>query len=586
MLYIAGGLAVILIVTAFHRVDMGSPAYRYHQHQERPGEAELGTCNVCGGGEFHTHLPIISIDTGGQKMPGRPITFGREREFGRTSFYELLSDLIDQHDSELLGTVIGDFVEENAWRLEDRFVDYEDLLSELIELVTDVFGSALEDDHDSELGEEFISFSHRLHQTSDNGESEILVSLHTVDNTNAWNHIGDTPIHTAQALARYRGNSSRWFDKPNYRIRLRRDNDTERERSLPLLGMAAGSTWSLHGPFLDKTLMRNYVWMNISSEVIAGYVPNVRFCELIVDGEYQGVYLLMEMVTVQNGRVDIRRYRDGDPVLSYLLLLDKPNPMRRIHNFSAYTRRHEPYRYMELRYPGLSNQNDYVRNYVTAEVSEIEKSLYSLDTIWHTGSYEKYLNVDSFVDFYIMKEFLVDNDTFSVSTFFYKDVRGKFTIGPIWDLNNMLDNLMRSFPYNEFILNDRGWYSALMKDEKFTERVISRWRYLRSGVLSEERLIEYHTEVELWLGSAIVRNYEVWGYSFDPGLLSSRTRRRPNASQMEAGLTIYDMNPSSYAEAMDWMLEYMIDRGRYMDNHIEMLRQYSHPSRHAVLALD
>jgi hypothetical protein len=61
------------------------------------------------------------------------------------------------------------------------------------------------------------------------------------------------------------------------------------------MGMPAHDEWALYGPFLDKTLLRNYLGMNISAEVM-GYAPNVRFCECFLDGRYQGVYLFMETV--------------------------------------------------------------------------------------------------------------------------------------------------------------------------------------------------------------------------------------------------------------------------------------------------
>ena len=117
---------------------------------------------------------------------------------------------------------------------------------------------------------------------------------------------------SSQALFHIRGNSSRAFSKHSYRIKLVEDANPEQNRDLPLLGMTANADWALHGPFLDKTQLRNYMWMNISAEVM-GYAPNVRFCELILDGEYQGLYLLMETVSMDSGRVELTDYREGDP---------------------------------------------------------------------------------------------------------------------------------------------------------------------------------------------------------------------------------------------------------------------------------
>ncbi len=148
----------------------------------------------------------------------------------------------------------------------------------------------------------------------------------------------------------------------------------------------------------------------------------------------------------------------------------------------------------------------------------------------------------------------------------------------MWDYNNAFDNFLRPIESREFLLSQRGWYAKLMRDEDFVERVISRYRQLRRGILSEERLLSYEKEIEEWLGGAVDRNFSVWGWTFDPEQLSTRERQRPDPA---TGETLRDVNPSSYEEAVEWMMDYIVDRGRWMDEHIESLRQYCHPSRFA-----
>ena len=148
----------------------------------------------------------------------------------------------------------------------------------------------------------------------------------------------------------------------------------------------------------------------------------------------------------------------------------------------------------------------------------------------------------------------------------------------MWDYNNVFDNLFQPIPSREFLLSQRGWYAKLMQDEDFVERVIFRYRQLRRGVLSEEHLLAYEKEIEEWLGSAVERNFSVWGYTFDPEQLSVRNRRSPAPMTDE---TLQDVNPSSYEEAVEWMMEYVVDRGQWMDAHIDSLRQYCHASRFA-----
>lgn len=517
IIYGGAAAAVLLVAVLFQTGGRGGHGPRYHQHLEEPGEQELGVCGVCQGTEsLCTHLPLIRIDTGGQKIPGRGIV------------------------NEISGQI-------------------------------------------------------ESYETTDAGEEEILVTLETVEEAGVYHHAQDPASLTSRAFFRIRGNSSRLFDKSNYRIRLVEEEDLSDNRRLSLLGMSAESEWALHGPFLDKTLIRNYMWMNLSAEVM-GDAPDVRFCELMIDGEYKGVYVLMETICEGEGRVDLTDYEPGSPVCSYILEIGKRmDPEKVIDNFSFYTEKMEAERKVELLYPGRSMQTEMVKNYVAADFGEIEKLLYSAEMTRKTGSYRRLLDVDSFVDYYILQEFLSVIDAFSASTYFYRDVRGKLTIGPVWDYNNALDNFFLPVSEKGFLLAQKGWYAQLMMDEDFVEQVIRRYRSLRKGILSEERLNRYMDETIAWLGSAVERNYEVWGYSFDPMTLESYQRR---AFELEEGESVHDMsaeeyearlwgvNPDSYEEAVEWMREYMTKRGEWLDENIDSLRQYCRESRNASYVID
>jgi hypothetical protein len=431
---------------------------------------------------------------------------------------------------------------------------------------------------DMEFWREFV--------TTPDGETEIEVLVQVIDNLGAWNHEGDAPVHQSMASMRLRGNSSRFFDKPNYRIRLMDDN--AEGNPLPLLGMSPHTEWSLHGPFLDKTLMRNYMWMNIAADVMGPghFVPEVRFFELILNGEYQGLYVLMETVRVAPDRVNLNRHRPGMPVTSYLVRFDTytHSPHRLANTFNYYTFRLES-NSLEIIYPSYSRQTAATRNYIARSVSNVERLLHSPEIVWRTAPYARYIDVDSFVNFFIINEFIGNVDLWAGSTYLHKDVRGRLVAGPVWDFNNVTNNFFLDVPAEGFLLAGRGWYGRLMMCPLFTNQVIRRWHALRMGVLAEEHLLYYMQQVEDWLGSAIDRNFAVWGYSFDPEQVGPMARRRPTRAQAEWGITIHDMNPTSFAQAQDWARDYMVTRGRWLDDYIDTLRQFSHTSRHATLVL-
>ena len=519
ILYMGTALAMLLCALVFLALGERTDVLRFHQHLEQPGEAELGACTVCEGkGGLCTHLPVIRIDTNGQKIPGAAIL-----------------------DKNLL--VLA-------------------------------------------------------YETGPNGEEEIQANISTIEEENVWHHADDPATHSSSALIRYRGNTSRSFSKHSYSIKLIEQGEPELNRDLPLMGMNADSEWSLHGPFLDKTLLRNYMWMNISAEVM-GYAPNVRLCELVLDGEYQGVYVLMETIREGEGRVDLTDYEPGDPICSYIVRIGSNlDPLKTIENFTYYTYRLDESKEMEVIYPGTMHQTQDVHDYICTDLSQAEYLLYSAQMNDGSRAYRDVLDVDSFVNYYILQEFLAVNDAFSESTYFYRDVRGKIHVGPVWDYNNVLDNFPRPVPMDELILAQRGWYGQLMTDKDFVERIIHRYNQLRQGVLSDEYLNTYLDETVAWLGSAVKRNYTVWGYSFDPQQLSRVEYRQPTISdvlkitraypeQNEQILNewILKLNPADYDQAIQWMRESMLERGAWLDQNIDSLRQYCSDSKNATRIL-
>lgn len=415
-------------------------------------------------------------------------------------------------------------------------------------------------------------------ETGEHGETEIAAKIRTIETEGEWHDSEDEADYESDILIHIRGNSSRAFDKSSYRIKLTKDGDPSQKQALGLLGMKASADWVLHGPFLDKTLIRNYMWMNISAEIM-GYAPEVRFCELILDGQYMGVYVLMETIEVSETRVNLTPYEEGDPVMSYMVHIEpKAELNKSAETFSFYAKKLEPDRQIEIAYPGLQYLNENVKSYIQADLSEIEKAIYSDEAGSNPDFYVKYLDEQSFVDYYILQEFVGNNDVFQASTYFYKDVRGKLHIGPVWDYNNVLDNYTTVMPAERFIVSQNGFYSQLMKSERFVERVISRYRELRSTILSETYLRTYIRETEHWLGTAVDRNYEVWGYTWDWRQIPMYERRRADSG---SGESFDDVNPASYEEATEDMINYMVRRSTWLDEHIESLRQYCQTSKNA-----
>ncbi len=463
---------------------------RVHQHRtwEREPQSAAVTTEP---GELVSHLPIVEINTGGQKIPGNWI---RDKD----------------------GVNIG--VEMSA-----------------------------------------------------SGEKTICASIRILDSGTAENRVEDEAAVETEARFRIRGNSSRNFSKKSYLVKfIDKDGD---ENPQEVMGMSAHDQWALYGPFLDKTLIRNYMWMNLSAEVM-GYAPDVRYCEVILDGKYQGLYLMMETIARGEGRVNLSAYEEGKSYTEYIVRMDKPDQdIRDLNTFSNYTLRtvvgENEQTVLSVVYPGTKKLNEEICDYIEKDFSRFEKALYSSDYRDPIRGYRRYIDVDSFVDYYVLQEFLCNNDMCIRSTYLYKDRLNKIHMGPVWDYNNMLDNYFTlQMDGSEFLYVERLWFDRLLSDPYFNRKVIDRYRELRRTVLDEDDLMNYIDETIAYLGKSIERNYEVWGYSFDAGQLHVNER-----------LTPIERNPESFKEAVEDMKDFIRVRGRWLDSHIDALAQYCHESK-------
>ena len=398
---------------------------------------------------------------------------------------------------------------------------------------------------------------------SSEGEDEIRAYIKVTDHEKTNNHIGDESSVESDIMIHVRGNSSRAFDKSSYAIRLITENGENNSQSI--MGVDAHHEWVLHGPYLDKSLMRNYMWYNIAGEIM-DYAPNVRFCEMIVNGEYQGLYVMTENVTAgkDGARLSLSVNKKDNTFTGYILRLDRGSNVgiKNLDTFSKYTYR--TLNALDIVYPGTGNLTEELREAIRQDFSDFEKMLYSYDYDNKKYGYENVLDTQSFVDYFLINEFTCNYDAGRFSTYIYKDVDSRYRMC-VWDFNSACDNYQESMmDTSHFEMQNRLWYTMLFKDENFTDAVIKRYQKLRKSYLSEEYLNQYIEDVKAYLGDAIERNYEKWGYSFE---------------EPYDLLTPADRNLRNYDEVMEQLKEFIHVRGEWMDENIEILRQYSAASK-------
>lgn len=396
---------------------------------------------------------------------------------------------------------------------------------------------------------------------TESGESRLKATVEITDNAETNHHVTDAPSLVTSALINIRGRSSREFDKKSYRITLIHDDGINNNQSV--MGMDAHHEWVLHGPFLDKTLIRNYMWYNIAGECME-YAPNVRFCEVVINGSYQGLYLMTESITkgYDDSRLTMEVEKKGNTFSGYVLRVNDIYPFEEttsvIYDYGNYS--YVARIPVEVIYPGTINQTEEMRRAIELEFSAFEKALYSYDYDSEEYGYIQWIDVPSFVDYFILNEFVCNMDAGRLSTYIYKDISGKYKLCA-WDFNNACDNYMETrVNLHNFDTQNRLLYHMLCRDEDFTEAIITRYEELRQGVLSEEYLMNYIDQTIAYLEPAIKRNFDTWGYSFLPeqNLLRGEGREI-----------------SSYDEAITQLKDFLIERGNWMDQNIDAVREFS-----------
>ncbi len=410
-------------------------------------------------------------------------------------------------------------------------------------------------------------FGETINTLAADGRDVIDVSFVVVDNQTRNNHPSDEATLTTTAQIRVRGHSSRLFEKSPYQLDFVDENGEAAPAAV--MGMPAHSEWVLYGPYLDKSLVRNYMWYNIAGEVME-WAPNVRYCELILNGEYRGLYLMVETITDgEDCRLNLSTTEQNVKTTGYLLRGDRTTQEDLGGQRDIYT-------YLErmltlrtdilIKYPGRSSLTQELRQEIELDYAAFEKALYSYDYDTDDYGYWNYIDVDNFVDYFLINEFSLNVDAGRYSTYIYKDLSGKFKLA-VWYFNNACDNFPTDpLTPDQINMVSHTWYFMLCKSEGFVERLLDRYDELRASVLNETYLLNYIDETLAYLGPAVERNNQRWN--------DAMTQWEP--------LTPVERNLHSHEEAVDQLKEWLYERGIWLDENIHTIRQNCHPSRTKV----
>lgn len=293
-----------------------------------------------------------------------------------------------------------------------------------------------------------------------NGEIKIYSNLETEE------------MFSAPMEIKGRGNSTWSMPKKPYKVKLK--------TKASILNMPEDKEWVLLANYADKTLLRNYLALELGRNSNLPYTPRMRHVDLVLNGVYQGNYLLGEQVKVSKGRINIKELDENDTeeekiTGGYFLEVDA----RLDEDFWFITSRGVPF---TIKSPDdiIPDQFNYIKNYI----QETEDVLFSETYADPVNGYSKYLNIETFIDWYWINELFKNNDaSFFSSVNLYKDRNGKLNMGPLWDFDIGAGNINYSNNDNPsgWWIRNAAWMDRLFTDPSFKQAAEDRWNELKGN---------------------------------------------------------------------------------------------------------
>lgn len=331
--------------------------------------------------------------------------------------------------------------------------------------------------------------------------------------------ITEAPAWSGWVEISQRGNTSRQFPKRSYTIKL--TGSDGRPRPVALGGMPADSDWVLYAPYFDRTLLRDVLAYDLSNR-IGRYAPRTRFVEVFVaertrkieNPNYLGVYVLTEKIKLSQHRVALSvpgaNVSQPDSPPGFLFKMDHVDP----DETGFRTSRGRRFLYVRPRERDVTGEQS---AWLIRQLDQFERALYGREFTNPMEGYARFLDVDSFIDYFWLVEMSKCVDGFRFSTYLTLQPGGKLKMGPIWDWDqsfgnaNFYDGDSPEGWYWPFIRDTEiDWFARLCKDPEFRRRYTARWFELRRGAFATAEIMNRVDALVTSMGEARQRNSSRW----------------------------------------------------------------------------
>ena len=359
-------------------------------------------------------------------------------------------------------------------------------------------------------------------------EYKINAGMKIIDNgPGQMNHITDPPTwYNGSIGIEVRGASSSGYPQKPYALETR--DGLGQDLDVSLFGWPEESDYVMLSHYGDKALLRNELSFMLFSRM-GHYASRYVWAEMLLNGEYEGIYLFGEKIKRDSARIHIAKLTPTDTsgvdlTGGYIYKIDywdgSNSWLSPYHplGFPSFDIHYVYY------YPKPDEILPVQKNYISSYVSAFEQALYSPQFKDPDTGYRKYIDVPSFVDYFLVNEVSRNNDGFKKSYYFYKDRNDHNPLlksGPVWDFDWAWKNIDECYIFANTTgtgwafevnncspdVNSPGYYIRLFEDEYFVNTLKCRWDSLRSNVLNTDTLLAWIDDKVDYLWDAQQRHF-------------------------------------------------------------------------------
>ena len=265
---------------------------------------------------------------------------------------------------------------------------------------------------------------------------------------------------------RGRGNSTWEFPKKPFQMKL--DDKAE------FLGMPKDKKWLFLAEYADKTMLRNKIAYEMGYISNLDWTPQARFAEVFINGEYNGTYNVTQKVEESNNRVAL-----GDT--GYLLELDQ---LERLDFDDVYFESTATDKFIvNIKEPSLEYDSEQY-SYIVNLIGDFESALFGANFTSESNGYRQYIDIDSFVDWFLISEITKNVDSMFFSSIYLNVIPGEqIKMGPLWDFDLAFGNVDYAdsrYPEGWWVKYN-PWYERLFQDPYFVAKVKERFEYFNNN---------------------------------------------------------------------------------------------------------